>query len=275
MCRLTSISSFLRSAAAACGARFAFSASEAVRVADGWRGRIVMKRQVLLVTSIAACFVAASANFARGELIVFRMTGTFEVERQVGPLPAGIWEGAPFEAFLSYDLATPDSQADDVRRGFYLAPDEQENYLLIKAGPTEIRSTSGLTFWIGDGVEEARELWELPDDTFQMFDNPFTGNFVHPRSAGLAIRWNDPTGTVFSSDAFPTSLQPSNFTAPFIQVQAIEGDPRLYQFSLRANVESITVVPEPSALMLALTGIVMILLLSGVRRVSPIARIRR
>jgi len=209
-----------------------------------------------------------------GESIKFAVSGTIDVQFQVGPLPPGIFQGAPFQAILSYELTTPDSQADDPQRGLYSTFNIADNFLLIRAGTSEMRSIDPLTLWIGNDVDEPQELFEFPDDTFSVLDVPFTGNFEHSILSKMVLRWSDPSLSAFTSDALPTmldsthffdaialNLNPPQFVQPFIEISTFEIDPRVFQFTVRALVDSITVIPEPTtlcsslvALFAALTG---------------------
>ncbi len=98
--------------------------------------------------------------------IQFQIAGTIDMQFQVGPLPPGIFQGAPFRAFLSYELATRDSRPDDPNRGYYSTGNNEDNYLLIRAGASEIRSNGPLSLFVGNDLDNAQEIFELPDDTF-------------------------------------------------------------------------------------------------------------
>ncbi len=216
--------------------------------------------------------VLGTSSGAAAAPIQFRISGTIEVEFQVGPLPPGIFEGAPFEAILSYDLATPDSQPDDPNRGFYSTTGTENNFLVIRAGTSEMRSVDPLTFWIGNDVDEPQEIFEFRNDTFSILDVPFQGNFEHSSISEFAFRWNDPTRSALTSDALPLELDPTRFfdalslnltppqfVQPFIEVSTFQFDPRVFQFRFRAFVDSISVIPEPatsasSMIVLALTA---------------------
>ena len=194
---------------------------------------------------------------ARAELMQFRMTGTIDIRKQVGELPAGIFQGAPFEAILSYDLTTADSQAADLQRGFYSAIGEINNFLVIRAGPSEIRSTNGLALWIGNDISELKDIWELRGDTLRMMDSNLSANFEMPSIARISLLCNDPTQSAFSSDALPIGLDALSFTDAIIDVKTFEIDNRVRQFAFHAQVHSIEVVPEPSALALASLAILL------------------
>ena len=68
--------------------------------------------------AIGALTALSLSGIAMAAPIQFRMTGTIDVQFQVGPLPPGVSQGAPFEAILSYDPATPDSRPDDPNRRY-------------------------------------------------------------------------------------------------------------------------------------------------------------
>jgi hypothetical protein len=194
--------------------------------------------------------------------IQFRMTGTIDVQFQVGPLPPGIFQDAPFEAILSYDLSTPDSQAGDPNRGYYSTGGGPDNFVFLRAGVSEIRSIHDLVLWVGNDVDNVQEIFEVPDDTFRMLDSEFTANFEVSRTALMVFQWNDPTRSALSADGLPTSLNPADFVQPFIEVRTFQIDPRVHQFTIHANVDSIEVIPEPIALAYALAALPIFILLT-------------
>ena len=170
----------------------------------------VFSLPMMLGTTVA--LVLSAASVAAAAPIQFRMTGKFDVVAQVGPLPDGIFQNAPFEAILSYDLTTPDSQPEDPSRGYYRAIGDEVNYLLIRAGESEIRSIEGLALWVGNDVDEPQQLFESRDDTFAIRDAAVTANFEISRYSLMVFHWNDPSRSVFSADSLPTSLDPTRFT---------------------------------------------------------------
>lgn len=199
-----------------------------------------------LMTLIAATLPAGSAA---GEVIRFRLNGTIEgIEFPVGELPPGIFEGAPFEAELSYDLATPDGLTDDPLRGHYdmTNMDRANNYLRMQFGESVILSR-GLSLWVGNDIVDLQQIWELPGDMFAMRGSQFDANFDVNLFTSMQFFWNDPTGAVFDTDVLPTSLDISAFEGATIWIQNIALDPRVPQFRFNARVESIEPVPEPNA----------------------------
>jgi hypothetical protein len=207
------------------------------------------------------------------------MTGTIDVQFQVGPLPPGFFQGGPFEAILSYDLAEPDEFPDDPQRGYYFSPNDGKNgsYLIVRAGPSEIRSVDELAFFVGNDVDQPQHLFEFRDDTFGISDVDFQGNFEHSHIARMKFLWSDPTRSVFDSDALPTQLDPnrffdalslnvSQFIQPYIEVGTFQFDPRIHQFTFRAFVDSIEVIPEPTTFSTSIFAIVTIVFLANVRR---------
>ena len=210
---------------------------------------------LLRLLSAIAAFALGWPGVTEAAPIQFKITGTIDVQFQVGPLPQGIFQGAPFQAILSYELATPDSRPDDPKRGFYSTTSSENNYLLIRAGESEIRSIGPLSLFVGNDLDSTLEIFELPDDTFGLRDVEFSGNFEHSSFALMAFRWNDPTRSAFSSDALPVALDSAAFEGPFIDVRTIQFDPRVNQFSFRANVDSISLVPEPTSLFGSLMAI--------------------
>jgi len=186
--------------------------------------------------------------------IQFRITGTIDVQFQVGPLPPGIFQDAPFEAILSYDLTTPDSRPEDPARGFYSTTGTEDNFLVIRAGESVIRSRDPLSFEVGNDrdIDDPMAIDGFPDDSFSLSSALFEGNFEHPGIAILRFRFYDPTRAAFASDALPTNLNLEDFVDPFslddsfIEVSTFEIDSRIHQFTLHAIIDSITVIPEPT-----------------------------
>jgi hypothetical protein len=218
---------------------------------------------VFLAGSLAIPFTASGAP------IQFRMTGTIDVQHQVGPLPTGFFQGGPFEAILAYDLAELDQWPDDPQRGYYSSANDGDNssFLIIRAGESEIRNIDELAFFVGNDVDQPQNLFEFRDDTFGIRGAEFQGNFEHSRIASMKFLWSDPTRSVFDSDGLPThldstrffdalSLNAQQFIQPFIEVGTFQFDSRAHQFTFRAFVNSIEVIPEPTAfstLILAVT----------------------
>lgn len=232
-------------------------------------------RALLLPLMVGVALALVEVRIAEAAPIQFRMTGKIDVVYQVGALPSGIYQDAPFEAILSYDLATPDSRADDPTRGYYYSTDGvDDNYLLIRAGASEIRSKHSLGLWIGNDVDEMQELFEARDDTFSIFDTEITTNFEVSQIAKMGFHWNDPTRSALSSDALPTSLDPTRFsravdptlfTPPYIEVSTFQIDPRVHQFTVYAFVESIEVVPEPGTITSSLIAVALIATSRGMK----------
>jgi len=232
---------------------------------------------------VAICIglsVLGSSNIAEAAPIQFRMTGTIDVQFQVGPLPSGFFQGGPFEAILSYDLAAPDSRPDDPQRGYYFSPPVgKDDFLIIRAGISEIRSVHDLALFVGNDLEVEQEIFEFPDDSFALLDAEFLGNFEHSSIAFMAFRWNDPTRSALMSDDLPTSLDPTrffdalslNFTPPqfirpFIEVRTFQFDSRAHQFRFRAFVDSIEVIPEPATISASAIAVAIIAPFFGKRR---------
>jgi hypothetical protein len=241
---------------------------------------ILQRRLQIIVICLGALAIPCAAT---GAPIHFRMTGTIDVQFQVGPLPPGFFQGGPFEAILSYELAAPDNRPDDSQRGYYFSPPErQDDFLLIRAGTSEIRSVDDLSFFVGNDIDQPQELFEFRDDTFAMRDVQFVGNFQHSAISKLVFRWNDPTRSVFNSDALPNSLDPTRFVEafsaspgppdaipPFIEISTFEIDSRVHQFTLRAFVDSIDVVPEPATVFSTVIAIGIMAPLLGRLRLRP------
>lgn len=226
--------------------------------------------QLLLIgTALATIPIASAAP------IQYSITGTIDVQFQVGPLPPGVFQGAPFEAILSYDLATPDSQPDEPNRGIYSTNGVVNNFLLVRAGETFFRSVAPLTLDVGNDrdIDDPISIDGFPDDSFSLAAVPFEGNFEQPSISIMRLRLYDPTRLAFDSDALPTNLNQGEFVDPFslddpfIEISTFELDSRVHQFTVHGVIGSITVIPEPSAISL----IVVVLIVYG-HRVAHIKR---
>jgi len=228
----------------------------------------------LIVAMCLGPLVLGASSIAKAAPIQYRMTGTIDVQFQVGPLPPGIFQGAPFEAILAYDLATPDNRPNDPQRGLYSTTNVEDNFLLIRAGASEMRSVGNLSFEVGNDrdIDDPMAIDGFPDDSFILGGVPFEGNFEHSSIAILRFRLYDPTRSAFASDELPMYLNPDNFVDPFsladpfIEVSTFQFDPRVYQFTFHAVVDSITVVPEPTAIGLACSALGMPSVFNSKRR---------
>jgi hypothetical protein len=221
------------------------------RVADAFRGRSIW----LII--IGALVYSSSAN-ALGEVVHFKMIGEIAIDFAIGTLPDGIYEGAPFEAHLSYDTNTPEHPlfADDPQRGLYPIEQGPNSFLDFCAGPAEI-SANGMSLWVANDIDgspqigDGRPIWDLPDDSFQMRDSTLTANFPIAPFHSINFRWRDPTRKALSSDHLPTELVLGDFKDPWFEIETGSLNRRESQFTVRGVVHEISRVPEPGGCVIA------------------------
>ena len=240
-----------------------------------------------VVVLLAMHFAFAPAH---GEVIHFRMTGAITIDSHFGPLPDGIYEGAPFVVDLVYDTALQDGRPDDPRRGIYggkaripgARPRIGPNHSIsFRAGPSEIHASDDLSLWVGNDIDReppaslGLNLWEHKGDNFQMFDSYIEGNFPLATFRQITFDWRDPSGTAFEGDSLPTTLDLSAFSDTWFRVftGSLGWEP---VFDLRGIVTEIVIVPEPSSLALAsIAGLAIIGRWRLTRRLSRISIQRR
>ena len=216
----------------------------------------------IIAAAIGALLVATSQSY--GAPIRFEMTGTIDVQFLIGELPEGVYQGAPFTAYLSYDTDTPDLLPDDPLRARYSTGSNSESELLLIAGATHFQSRSFLSFYLGNDVEDdipfdqKVDLRDRPGDVFSASGGGFDANFDHLNLNAFRFNWHDPFGLALSSEALPTRIDVQGFEDPFIEISTFEFDSRIWQFTVHANVESIRVVPEPGAFSLLFLGSLLI-----------------
>ncbi len=239
----------------------------------GERRRFLIFWRLVAARAAAICLCLVLSRSARAEIVHFKMTGHITVDFQVGALPDGIYEGAPFEANLSYDRATPDSSPDDPQRGLYQTVVGPNNFLRFQAGPAEINAHD-LWLWMGNNVdggptiENGRPLWEHEDDTFRMFDSQLITNFPVAPFHQMVFDWRDSTRKALTSDALPTNLDLSAFSDTWIRISTGSLNDRDNQFTARGIVESVAAVPEPIASMMIVVYAYILLLFERRRRTT-------
>jgi hypothetical protein len=215
------------------------------------RAETIMSALLFRISLTLVVLLLCSHVPADAEVIHFRMTGQITVDFVQGNLPAGISEGAPFQADLSYDTATPDSQPSDPQRGLYQATVSSNHFLHFQAGQSEI-SANDLWLWVGNNVDQVQELWEFKDDAFRMFNSQLTANFPLPTFHSVVFQWLDPSRNALQSDSLPLGLRLEDFQDTWIQISTGSLNIREDQFTIRGIVTEITIVPEPTALQLSL-----------------------
>jgi len=211
-------------------------------------------RGLIFATAMAAC-----SSTAHSEVIHFQMTGYVTVDFSLGTLPDGIYEGAPFQVDLSYDIATPDAEPNDPQRGLYPTVVDTSNFLHFRAGPAEVQAHD-LWLWVGNDLDEGatlengRPLWELPDDAFLMLNSQVISNFPIATFNSIVFAWRDPSRAALSSDNLPNHLNLGAFQNTWFTISTGSLNPHQDQFTVRAIVTSVSAVPEPVTFCTSITG---------------------
>lgn len=203
-----------------------------------------MRRAVLAL--LAAVALPASA-FAAPVTVV--MTGTWDYIDDEGGVVAGdIGLGTAYTATLTYDDATPDSN-----------PEAGEGNYVVSAPSFSFTLTSGgLTFaWNPGGFAEI-DVINASVDTLTVDARGLSGGPGLPPIgfSYLFASFDDTTGTALSSASLvglPWVLGDWNSRGMALFFDVADGSSLTY-VDLGGTVDSITVVPEPSALALAAAG---------------------
>lgn len=253
--------------------------------------------------AVLICSFAAPRGLA--ELITYELTGHIDVQTTH---PSGDWMGLhskPFTARLSYDLSpdkySHDWQDENPRFGQYrtLAPGTS---LSLSAGELDFESDPSFyssLFIINDQLgltdppERQGDYFRIRhratlSETVLAYSGPINldgGNLtelelepwtiVHPYLLELIAK--DSTKSVFSDDLLKTAVEFGGFDdlririTPVIPVSGSD-PPRQYDYTVDAVVQSIRVVPEPSAWVLNTLGIGLCLLGGARRVIRPVQR---
>lgn len=199
----------------------------------------------------AAVLLAVCNSALVAAPLQFQLAGSIEVVRQVGPLPIGVVDGGQFTGLLSYDPTTEDALPSDQERGFYPTTDVSANFLELTAGAATITNRFPLFFVVGNDLELSDSSFppyasDRPDDSFGIRTVEFNANFDVPLITRLSLIWTSDDRGALSDDALPDDASVfGSFSPRYIEVSTVQFDPRSYQFTFRAHVESIVSVPEP------------------------------
>jgi hypothetical protein len=224
-------------------------------------------RYCLLLISLPLVVLLQPANAAP---VQFALSGTVHVNFHQGPLPDGIFEGAPWNGILTYDTDIPDSwpELTDEQRGMYVS---DRISLRLDFGPTYFIPESDTTFLLvgnnldwpqGELPPTPKFVWRGDSLVFQ--SNEFQTNSPY-ELGGIDLTWVDPSGTSFDSDSLPTLLQPGMFPMPDIDV--IRGLLSLGAegYSISASVNRIDLIPEPQSVLLLIAAAGLLLCVSLIR----------
>lgn len=221
-------------------------------------------------------FVAVAAGLmtggdAKADVVRLRMTGVVEVSDRTFVLPADVVDGAPFVAYLTYDRSVPDNEPDDPQRGVYEFDGRDVEYgLSLHVGSLVLRNdpTDDFTLIVTDDISPQTPLGEN-GDYFQLRKVTSIGGPPASLLPGIQIIFRNSDGVPWGSDALPAILDPSLFARA--EVLASGGtDPVIGAFySITAHVNAVTVIPEPPAVVLAITAFSLIAAMTAFRRIWP------
>jgi hypothetical protein len=200
--------------------------------------------------------VALLAGESQAEVVRFQLSGHIAIDSAAGTLPDGIYEGAPFDAWLSYDPSTVDSFADDAHRGLYSVARSAGGSFELSAGSTRIVAQD-VRLWVGNDIlgnpapGDGRVIWEIAGDNFQMLTSPVDANVAIAPFTSLGFSFRDPSQLAFASDQLPTQLSLEELADATIRFSALSTMANTNQFALRGVVTSLTLVPEPGSFVAA------------------------
>lgn len=209
-----------------------------------------------LSLAVAVLALAAPAP-ARAEFVTFQFEGV--ITRSTSLL---VSEGDRFSGTFTYDLGAIDEDPDNPTVGFY-------SFELPQARPVGMSYTAGS---FAHSTQLIVEMLILNDslfgDTLLFGSDTLTGPGVNPPSGFITLE--DPTGTAFSSDRPPATLDLTRFSS-FRLFEGRDGSPQGF---FEGEIQALTVVaqpvPEPGTL--TLMGVGAVLLLGGRclrRRTAP------
>ena len=226
--------------------------------------RLVARPRGFLVNFATFICLALLAVEGEAGLVTVQMHGHIAIDFVTGTLPEGIYEGAPFDAQLSYDPFTVDSFADDSHRGLYSLAMAAGGSFELCAGATRV-TAEDVRLWVGNDIVgnpvpgDGRVIWEVAGDNFQMLTSPVDANIAIAPFTSIGLSLRDPSQLAFASDQLPPRLSLDEFADATIRFSALSTIANTNQFALRGLVTSLTLVPEPgsvvSALLLASSGL--------------------
>jgi len=201
-----------------------------------------------ILCSIAAIVFVMVAGVLNVEAvsISFNMSGDITgVNDNNSLLNGSIVVGDAFSGTFTYDSSLPDTVFDPT---------------VYSSGGLSSSITSVVTAgnYVFQGDSGTVDLQNKSSDSllflFPYTSNPFIDLGPNPGRA-IFITFLDSSGTVFSDDSLPTSLNLSNFSSATITLFGDSG-PSNPLFSVSGNITSLSPVPEPSSSILLLTGLI-------------------
>jgi hypothetical protein len=159
--------------------------------------------------------------------------------------------GDPIHVTITYEAGTPDVFPGDLMLGYYPCITDID---ISVAGYTASGSNGSFNVY---NDEFGRDLVSATASSVAMPGGTLTGDPVNGWPLWLfEFEFNDSTGTVFSSDALPTTFDPSRFDFALLRVAWREGGYNRYISTHDFTITSTTpVVPVPGALLLSGVGL--------------------
>lgn len=193
-----------------------------------------MKRRMLVMSLIITCSLNVFAD-----VLIYEFSGHInEINENENNVLGDIQTGQSFSGWFSYSTSVPD-QRPDTNYGTY----HQDASIQIDIG--------GLTLSYLDDFVYVRTQNGISEDSFGFAVDAQQGdyNFTY-----FGLELIDSEAGVFDTDAIPLALDLSHFDSPVFILSGSHG-PYVDYFSLRGQITSLELVPEPCTLaMLALGG---------------------
>jgi len=204
-------------------------------------GMMESKRTLLVVIALCLILGRAQEQQALGGPLYLSYEGNLtSVDDPFGRFDASVYVGAEFSGNYSYD---PDGAIDSVPGDPTVGAYDLDGELVAHVGDMYFAATDVFAPVYNDYVAGSDIV-----DQFAITAQTLT-------SGNLPLKWmkisiTDRTGTAFSSDALPTTLDLSDF--PELKAFEIYADE--YDTQLFGHLTSLTLVPEPATLTLLVLG---------------------
>jgi hypothetical protein len=204
-----------------------------VRRGNPWRTHATLpsRRAVLtLVAALVAAFVVHAKAYA--QYVTYAFAGT--IDESDSPL---VHVGDPFSGRFTYGLIHPDLSPRDPAFGQYQA-------LAFASG-----GIVGMVYVAGSVSVDATgfSIWNVVNAATDRFSFSSIASLRKPNAARGLVRFEDPTGLVFSSDQVPLTLDLADFA-----MRRFSGGGQPTGGSFSGEIDSLRLVPEPASFGLTL-----------------------